>query len=170
MYSTACMISHRPGWRGADPRFYRCGSCGALGVEFGAEARALMPCQCGGSRELLAPSADADPAEAHRITYVIFGGAEHNAIRVWVEEGRHPATQEHHIAWIYLRTYTGGQLKFLLPGEKPTATFALADEDAYAYCDRPVCRMGRGNCQFQCKRGYQVYACCSVHGLRELRL
>ncbi len=82
-YSTACMISHRPGWRGDEPRFYRCGMCGALAVEFGGEAQSLLPCRCGGSRRLLEPSDDSDPAEPHRITYVIFGGAEHNAMRVW---------------------------------------------------------------------------------------
>ncbi len=111
-----------------------------------------MPCQCGGSIKLLEPSADS--AECHRITYVIFGGAEHNAMRIWVEEGQHPTTQEHYIQWIYLRTYEGGQIKFLLPGEKAMVNFALADGDAYSYCDRAVCEMGRGNCQFQCKRGY----------------
>lgn len=170
VYSTACMFSHRPDLRCAEPKFYLCRSCGTLGVEFCGAAPSYLPCPCGESRSLLKPSADFEPDSSHRITYVIFGGAEHNAMRVWVGEGRHPMTREHHIRWIYLCTYEGGQFKFLQPGEKAVVNFAFADGDAYAFCDRTVCEMGRGTCQFQCKRGFLVYAYCSLHGLFQLTL
>jgi len=91
-------------------------------------------------------------------------------MRVRVGEEKHPMTGEHHIQWIYLLTYEGGQIKFLRPGDKAAVNFAFADGDAYSYCDRAVCEMGRGNCQFQCKRGYLIYAYCSLHGLYRLAL
>ena len=51
-----------------------------------------------------------------------------------------------------------------------TGARALADEDAYVYCDREVCRMGHEYCQFECKRGMVLYAHCTVHGLFRLPL
>jgi len=169
-FGTACLISHRPCYRSAEPRFYRCERCGFLAVTFQAENPLHSRlCCCGGQiNELVA--APETGALRHEIEYVIFGGYEHNAIRITVDNNLHPMTKEHQIQWIYLYTFEGGQLKFLSPGQMPVATFAMADQDAYVYCGRDICRMGREPCQFQCKRGHIIYVFCSLHGLQELRI
>ena len=79
-------------------------------------------------------------------------------------------TGDHRIEWIYVYDFQGGQFKYLPQGLSSRANFAFADEDAYAYCDRPICRMGREHCQFQCKRGLIFYAYCSMHGLFKLEI
>ena len=43
------------------------------------------------------------------------------------------------IQWIALKTFTGSQLKYVLPKKRSPLLFALADEDAYVYCDKDVC-------------------------------
>ncbi len=171
-YSTRCLISHRPPFRTAEPLFFRCGVCGAVSVvsrppEGGTSP--VLQC-CGRACQPLERCQDVEVLEQHRLDFVVFGGFEHNAIRVTVGGGSHPMEEGHRIEWVYLRTYQGGQLK-LLPGKTRSAVnFSLADEDAYVYCDREICRMGREHCQFECKRGMAVYAYCSVHGLMRLVL
>ena len=47
-------------------------------------------------------------------------------------------TEEHYITWIYLETEKGGQRKALKPGEAPSATFTLIDDEpvgVYEYCN-----------------------------------
>lgn len=39
--------------------------------------------------------------------------------------------------------------------KRSPAVFALAGEDAYAYCDKDPCEM----CSFRCKNGFVLYAC-----------
>ena len=102
--------------------------------------------------------------------FVVFGGFENSSVRITVDRGNHPMQPEHRIEWIYLRTYQGGQLKYLPEKSRSAAHFSFADEDAYVYCDREICRMGREHCQFECKRGMTAYAFCSVHGLIKLVL
>ena len=120
---------------------------------------------CGKRLEQLVPCTDQPVCEEHKIGYCIFGGFEHNTIRVEVDEGHHPMSEEHRIEWIYLRTFQGGQMKYLgVKGESATL-FAMANEDAYAFCGREVCHMGWEHCLFQCKRGHVAYAYCSKHGL-----
>lgn len=107
-------------------------------------------------------------SQEHQLDYTVFGGFQHNTIRVAVGEGTHPMNAGHHIEWIYLYTYQGGQMKYLPLKGPSSALFSLAEEDAYVYCDRPVCRMGWEHCQFQCKRGHIAYAYCNEHGLYRL--
>ncbi|MFR1640014.1 MAG: hypothetical protein ACLSVD_13165 [Eggerthellaceae bacterium] len=57
------------------------------------------------------------------------------------------------IQWIALKTFTGSQLKYVLPKKRSPLLFALADEDAYVYCDKDVCL----ECTFMCKRGFVFY-------------
>ncbi|MGK2889092.1 MAG: desulfoferrodoxin family protein [Candidatus Malihini olakiniferum] len=66
----------------------------------------------------------------------------------------HQMTLQHHIAWVYLYSFQGRQLKFMAPGEESIVMFALADKDAYVYCDRPVCK--GHDCKFNCKRVFCV--------------
>lgn len=86
------------------------------------------------------------------INYRIVGGFNDNAIEVsWkiVEEKEHDS-----IEWIYIKTFTGGQLKYVTNPTKTSFIFALADEDAYVYCDEDPCL----ECTFRCKRGFEIYA------------
>ncbi len=58
---------------------------------------------------------------------------------VTVGSVEHPMLEAHFIMWIVLETNQGYQKKFLGPGEKPVASFALAEGEivlaAYEYCN-----------------------------------
>ena len=41
--------------------------------------------------------------------------------------------------WFGLKTFTGMQHKYVTPKKWPPVVFALADEDAFAYCDKNPC-------------------------------
>ena len=61
-----------------------------------------------------------------------------NIVNVHVGSVEHPSTEEHYIAWVYLETAHGGQRKVIKPGEKPSVSFALQDDEliaVYAYCN-----------------------------------
>lgn|GEM_PF-807992 len=194
-YSTHCQISHRPPFRTYGPLFYRCECCGSLSVinhlvydadpeapgrqglpdnatrEYPGFARDLPTVSCcGRSLKPLPVCSDSALIDEHRLEYTIFGGFEHNSMNITVAGGIHPMTREHRIEWIYVRGFQGGQLKMLPASGSSKANFSFADEDAYAYCDRPICRMGREHCQFLCKRELIIYAYCSRHGLFRLVL
>ena len=171
-YSTRCRISHRPPFRTAEPIFYRCPVCGALTVinpmpKGGQEP--ILYC-CGKQLYPLELCRDEEVLSEHKIDYVVFGGFERSGVRITVDGGSHPMWEDHKIEWVYLHTFQGGQLKFLPSKTRAVIHFSLADEDAYVYCDREVCRMGREHCQFECKRGMVAYAYCNVHGLVRLIL
>lgn len=70
---------------------------------------------------------------------------EDNLLYVTVGAIIHPMTDEHHIDWIYLETFKGGQRKMCL--DQPKATFSIAE-------DTPVA----------------VYVYCNLHGLWKLEL
>lgn len=166
--STRIANSSKPTFAVAEPVFYRCPRCARLFVQTRAgDGAALLRC-CGETLYPLTPRDAADQEAArHLPVMVVSGGFESNALAVSVGEPPHPMTPEHHLEWIYLYTFQGGQLKFLAPGEPAAATFALAEKDAYVYCDRPVCKGSR--CKFNCKRGFTAYAYCNRHGLWSAR-
>ena len=172
-YSTRCLISHRPPFRTGEPLFFRCGSCGSVYVVNSSGNRLDTAPEvrcCGNDLRALVSSQDPKAIEEHRLDFVVFGGFDGNAVRITVDGGLHPMEDGHRIEWVYLRTFQGGQLKYLPEKGRSIASFAFADEDAYVYCDREVCRMGREHCQFECKRGLVLYAYCSAHGLFRLEL
>lgn len=175
-FSKRCLISHRPPFRTKDPQFYRCPVCGSVTVRnipSGAHKihHEAVPVQCCGEpAELLIPLEGERTPEGHQIDFTVFGGLDGNAVRIAVDDGYHPMQGEHRIEWAYFRTFSGGQLKFLPASGRAVVTFAFADEDAYVYCNRDICRMGKEHCQFTCKRGNAVYVYCSVHGLTKLEL
>ena len=186
-FSTRCQISHRPPFRTADPLFYRCPCCRAVTVinrpapegfcpghdraDTAKGDSTPIPAQmptlscCGQKLSPLPLCTDPDLLEEHRIEFTLFGGFEKNAANFKIGGGIHSMRGSHRIEWVFLQTFQGGQLKYLPQGGSSSCNFAFADEDAYAYCDRPICRMGREHCQFQCKRGLTLYAWCSQHGL-----
>ena len=165
------MMSRRPAYRTEDSDFYRCAICGSVIIK--NRPTGVKTCSyeeagvCCGHR--LTRLEARVPDEAHAMRFCIFGGFEHNTIRVEVQEGWHPMTSEHSIEWMYLRTFQGGQLKYLPQRGESAALFAMAGEDAFAFCDREVCRMGWEHCAFQCKQGHIAYAYCSQHGLYKLQ-
>lgn len=166
-YSTRCLISHRPPFRTQEPLFYRCPTCGSVMVADrmpGEQAVPSLSC-CGQALHPLEVCQEEEILCTHRLDYVVFGGFERSGARIRIDGGSHPMWEEHRIEWVYLRTFQGGQMKYLPAKTRSQVNFCFGDEDAYVYCDRPVCRMGREHCQFECKRGMTVYAYCNVHGL-----
>ena len=95
------------------------------------------------------------------LSYQITGGYNDNAVQVFfdMEEG-------HELEWLYLKTFTGGYMKYIGPGKRSPCVFALADEDAFSYCDEDPCL----ECTFWCKRGFVVYGYVSKLGLVEMPL
>ena len=78
----------------------------------------LMDVVPSGYRELKAGEVDA--AQEKHVPQV---SVEDNKIKVVVGSVEHPMLPEHSIQWIYLDTEKGSQLKYLQPGEKPSAVF-----------------------------------------------
>lgn len=144
------------------PKFFICQHCGNL-VAMVENAGAKIIC-CSQPMNDLAPNTVDAPSEKH-LPVITFTGFSANAATVGIGSVPHPMTEEHHIEWVYLKTVQGGQFKCLAAGQDPVVTFALADKDAYAYCDRPICKMGSEHCMFKCKRGFAAYAYCNLHGL-----
>lgn len=95
-----------------------------------------------------------------RIDYAILGGYNNNAIEVSWDIG----DPSYSLRWVALKTFTGFQVKYLTPGKRSPLMFALADEDAYVYCDENPCL----ECVFMCKRGFVLY--CMLEGLGLVRI
>lgn len=161
-----------------DVTFYRCPECGALLPVTGGEApeeaasEDAVPQKSGlGAREIICCGMKADrlkplgaeAAEAQvRLTYQITGGYNDNAVRVsW-----RAVKKEYGPEWIYLKTFTGGYLKYVADTKRSPMVFALADTDAFAYCDEDPCL----ECVFRCKRGFVIYVYSRAVGLVEIPL
>ena len=133
-----------------DVVFYRCPECGALYPVTGGTNREEKEILCCGKKaERLVPGEADSVRDVMDITYQITGGYNDNAVRVsWKMKpyGRHPE-------WIYLKTFTGGYLKYVMEGKHSPMVFALADTDAFCYCDEDPCL----ECVFRCKRGFIIY-------------
>ena len=93
--------------------FYRCEVCGALfpvtrglGMDAGNEAREIICCGKKAVRLLLLSQEKAGDSLA--VTYRIAGGYNDNAVKVsWKAK-----LPEDNPEWIYLKTFTGGYLKY----------------------------------------------------------
>lgn len=165
--STRIKNSTKPQFIQHEPHFYRCSCCGQVLVQICSENQGATIQCCGEILHALSAHSASDAlAEQHLPTMTISGGFESNTLTVNVGAPPHPMSTEHHLEWIYIYTFQGGQFQFLRPGALPEATFALAGNDAYVYCDRPVCKGNR--CKFNCKRGFTAYSWCNQHGLWKL--
>ena len=158
--------------------FYRCSVCGALfpvtgGAKKGengtdvkedgmaAEDTRVVSC-CGKRAELLVPAPAESAGDSLKVSYQITGGYNDNAVRVsWRAE-----SSEYKPEWIYLKTFTGGYLKYIGDAKRSPLVFALADTDAFAYCDEDPCL----ECVFRCKRGFVIYVYNEKAGLIEIPL
>lgn len=94
--------------------------------------------------------------------YQITGGYNDNSVRVTWKT----FDLKHRPDWIYLKTFTGGYLKYVADMKQSPMVFALADTDAFAYCDEDPCL----ECVFRCKRGFMIYVCTKEGELIELPL
>ena len=114
-------------------KFYRCDHCGNI-VTFVHSAGVPVMC-CGQKMTELVPGTTDGAAEKH----VPVVHVEGNQVRVQVGSVEHPMLEEHYIEFIAIETKQGSQVKYLKPGEKPQAVFALAEGDqlvaAYEYCN-----------------------------------
>ena len=114
-------------------KFYLCEHCGNL-ITFVHNTGVPVMC-CGQKMTELVPGTTDAAVEKH----VPVIQAEGGQVTVTVGAVEHPMLPEHYIQWIALETQQGCQLKYLKPGEKPQAVFALAEGDsvvaAYAYCN-----------------------------------
>ena len=114
-------------------KFYRCEHCGNI-ITFVKSAGVPVMC-CGQKMTELMPGTTDGAAEKH----VPVVSVEGNTVHVQVGAVEHPMLPEHYIEFIAIETKQGSQIKYLQPGEKPQATFALAEGDkfvaAYEYCN-----------------------------------
>ena len=91
------------------------------------------------------------------LDYAIVGGYNNNAVKLVWDIDRPGCS----LAWAALKTFTGVQLSYVMPKKRSPLVFALADEDAYAYCDEDPCL----ECIFMCKRGFVFLAYVEGFGL-----
>lgn len=117
---------------------------------------------CGKPMEQLELIPAADVEDRFKVNYQILGGMNNNAVKI---EWR-SIDAECKPRWFALKTFTGVMTKYVQPKKWPPVVFALADEDAFAYCDKDPCV----ECTFRCKRGMEIYAYVKNIGLIVLPL
>ena len=115
-----------------DNKFFICEHCGNI---IGMIKNSGVPVVCCGQKmtELVPNTVDASQEK-----HVPVATVEGNVVKVAIGSVAHPMAEEHHIAWVYLKTDKGGQRKNLEVGAAPEITFALENEKAeavYAYCN-----------------------------------
>lgn len=140
--------------------FYRCRLCGRMvqRLDWGGEGDDLTCCAAPMERLAFCPPEKLP--DGVTLDYRIVGGYNDNTVELFWTSAR----PEVHLEWAYLRTFTGGCLKYPPKGKRPPMIFPLADEDAYAYCDQTPCL----ECVFRCKRGFILYVALSGVGVVEL--
>ncbi len=112
--------------------FYICRHCKNI-VSMIHNAGVPIVC-CGEKMEKLSAAS----VDASREKHVPVVKIEGDKVIVDVGSVSHPMQSEHHIAWVYLQTDCGGQIKYLKTDSDPIATFAIFDENleaVYAYCN-----------------------------------
>ena len=108
------------------------------------------PPSCCGAAMKRMPLTELDGLPAGvELDYRILGGFNNNA----VECSWRVTDDRFSVRWVALKTFTGSQMKYVLPKKRSPLLFALADEDAYVYCDKSPCQ----GCTFMCKRGFVFY-------------
>jgi len=162
-----------------DVVFYRCNVCGALFPvtmgwaegdrpdireetnPAGAQEGRKITC-CGQNAERLVPVSPESAGDSLKVSYQITGGYNDNAVKVYWKAG----DPKYKPQWMYLKTFTGGYLKYIRAAKRSPLVFALADTDAFAYCDEDPCL----ECVFRCKRGFVIYVYGKETGLMEVPL
>ena len=111
--------------------FYRCEKCGNI-VALIKKGGGTLTC-CGQAMQKL----EANSTEAAKEKHVPIVTAEGGKIKVTVGSTLHPRLAEHYIEWIALVSDEKVELKYLKPGEEPTAEFSEVQLGTvvYAYCN-----------------------------------
>ena len=116
-----------------EQKFYICKHCGNI-ITLIHNSGAPVSC-CGDPMTELAANTSDGAYEKHVPVVEIDG----NKITVSIGSIAHPMLAEHHIAWIYLHTNFGGQLRYLEIGAEPKAYFELSEGEtpvaAFEYCN-----------------------------------
>ena len=114
-------------------KYYICESCGNIITKV-KDSKVPVVC-CGQKMKEIVPGTTDAAVEKHVPVYTVDG----NTVSVQVGSVEHPMVEEHYIEWIDVQTSQGVQHKVLNPGDKPQASFALAEgetvEAVYAYCN-----------------------------------
>lgn len=143
--------------------FYQCTDCNALFPVTGgniSEEKEIFCCRKKAKR--LVPGNPERAEDKLQLSYQITGGYNDNAVKVFWRAGKSEYTPK----WIYLKTFTGGYLKYIAETKRSPMVFALADTDAFAYCDEDPCL----ECVFRCKRGFVIYVYGEETGLISIPL
>lgn len=115
------------------PRFFKCEHCKNIIVMVEDKG---VPIVCCGEKMKEMKANTTDGASEKHVPVV---KVEDKKVTVSVGEVNHPMLEEHHIAWVYLHTSQGGQLKYLDHTGAPEAVFVLAEGEtaiaAYEYCN-----------------------------------
>lgn len=113
--------------------FFRCPMCGNIVVYV---KNSSVPVVCCGKPmvEIVANTVDASK-EKHVPVVDVFK----NSVMVTVGSEPHPMIDSHYIEWIALKSRSGFQIHYLIPGEQPGYEFYVRDIDqpvaAFAYCN-----------------------------------
>ena len=114
-------------------KFYVCEHCGNI-IEYVNDSGVPVIC-CGEKMKEIVPGSVDAAVEKHVPVVTVDG----NKVEVFIGEVEHPMVDAHYIGWIAIETKQGMQRKYLKPGDKPTATFMLAEGDelvaAYEWCN-----------------------------------
>ena len=118
-------------------KFFKCEHCGNIVTYL---KNSGVPVICCGEKmqEIVAGVVDASKEK-----HVPVAQIEGNKVTVLVGSVEHPMIEAHYIEWICVVTKQGVQIKYLQPGQKPEASFALCEDDAFV----------------------EVYEYCNLHGL-----
>lgn len=110
---------------------YKCEKCGNM-VEVVHASGGTLVC-CGQPMTLMTENTSDGAKEKHvPVIEKVDGG-----VLVKVGSAEHPMLEKHYIEWIEVHTANKVYRKYLKPGEKPEAFFALEEEVLYAreYCN-----------------------------------
>lgn len=117
-----------------DLRFFYCKKCGDVAVKV-VDCGCGLKC-CGSDMEVLVPNTVDAAAEKH-VPVIERDG---QTVTVKVGSVEHPMAEDHYIQFIMLHTTRGTQMMRLRPGDKPQATFVLADGaepiEAFEFCNK----------------------------------
>jgi len=116
-----------------EQKFFICKHCGNI-ITFVENKGVPVSCCGENMTELVANTSDG-AYEKHVPVVEI----DENKVVIKVGSVPHPMLAEHHIAWVYLKTNTGGHIRYLEVGAEPVACFKLCDNEtpevAFEYCN-----------------------------------
>lgn len=116
-----------------ETKFYVCPICGNVIIKYVDSG--VVPTCCGREMRLLSPNTTDGAHEKH---LPVVTRQDECTLKIEVGSTPHPMTPEHHIAFIYLETKCGGQVKFLDPTKPAVAYFCVCKEQPtaiYEYCN-----------------------------------